>query len=231
MHKYSVHTHLPTKTTICFILAHFRNTQFFSLVFCNFVKSTDVRYGQTNVWKTFYQAHDQWHGMEWNECECSESKNCIGLTHWRAHHRVLCRYCTCTLHTLNLEHEVRSRNDVYRNNNVCAQCAIIFVCFRCCCCFCWVGVCMSANVLHLWQQLQCKAGVQSNSATNNTISSSSRQAYPELHKNPSKVPKAIATRLRIYAYASYNTKTYVCVCAFVFLSLLFFCYMSPIDNG
>lgn len=103
-------------------------------------------------------------GMAWNECECSESKNCIGLTHWRAHHRVLCRYCTCTLHTLNLEHEVRSRNDVYRNNNVCAQCAIIFVCFRCCCCFCWVGVCMSANVLHLWQQLQCKAGVQSRSA-------------------------------------------------------------------
>lgn len=134
-----------------------------------------------------------------------------------------CVECACMLHTLNLEHEVRNCNDVYRNNNVCAQCAIIFV----------VAAAAGWVYVSVWVQMCCICGsmmciktiaMQSRSAKQQRQKRHhQQQAYPELHKNPSKVPKAIATRLHICIciIQHENTKQNARSYSWLFLSLPF----------
>lgn len=119
-------------------------------------------------------------------------------------------------------------------------------------CCSWVGVCMSiclsvsmcvcAQMCCICDSMMCikTIAMQSRSAKQQRQKQHhQQQAYPELHKNPSKVPKAIATRLHIsicitqHENTKKNAHTYVlcmCVGEFVFLSLLFLLH-EPIDNG
>lgn len=107
---------------------------------------------------------------------------------------------------------------------MCAQCAIIFVCCCCCCSCCGCMYECIRLCVAFCDSMMC---INNCNATQECIAAAPiaqllhRLAYPELYKNPSKVPKAIASLAHMHMHSTRKKSAHIRVRVLVFLSLLF----------